>query len=349
MNSNATLNSVTLREVASEAGVHVSTASRALNPETRSIVNDETAKRVLAAAELLGYRPHPLARGLRTNRTLTVGITVPDLLNPVFPLTYAGAEAILKEAGYTLLVGASDDPASPISASGFLIDRHVDGLIVGNALIHSHLPQTASNQPIPTVLVNRTTDGIDAPSIACDHHAGIGLVVRHLVGLGHTAIAHVAGPQDISPGLIRRQSFVAWMDSEGIEPRPELVIETPAFQVDAGRMACEQLLDSGEHFTAIVAGNDLIALGCYDALAERGVDVPGDVSVTGYDDMVFIDRISPPLTTVRVPFYEMGALAAEVMLSLLADTDQRSEGAPTSTLLRPQLQVRSSTAPPATA
>lgn len=347
MSDEITLNTVTLREVASEAGVHVSTASRALNPATRSIVNDKTAKRVLAAAERLGYRPHPLARGLRTNRTLTVGITVPDLLNPVFPLLFAGAEASLRGEGYSLLVGAGDDPANLIAASGVLLDRHVDGLIMGNAHIHSSLPQTASNQAVPTVLVNRTTDSITAPSIACDDHAGIGLIVRHLVELGHTAIAHITGPQDISNGVIRRQAFVAWMHSEGLDTPSELIAETVGFHTDQGRDACERLLDSGEHFTAIVAANDLIALGCYDALAERGIKVPDEVSVTGYDDMVFIDRVYPPLTTVSVPFYEMGALAGRVMLSLLTSEEGVAGAATTSTWLRPHLEVRGSTSRPA--
>ncbi|MCP3993660.1 MAG: LacI family transcriptional regulator [bacterium] len=349
METDASLTSITLREVARDAGVHISTASRALNPETRSIVNDKTAKRVLAAAERLGYRPHPLARGLRTNRTLTIGITVPDLLNPVFPLLFAGAETTLRERGYSLLVGAGDDPANPIAASGFLIDRHVDGLIMANAHIHSTLPQTASNQPVPTVLVNRTTDSIDAPSIAADDHAGIGLLVRHLAELGHRDIAHITGPQDISNGQIRLQAFVAWMHGESLETPPGLTIETTGFHVDDGRIACEKLLASGRRFTAIVAANDLIALGCYDALARHGINVPGDVSVTGFDDMAFIDRVSPPLTTVRVPFYEMGALAGSTILSLIAAPDNATDGISTTTRLRPQMKLRASTGPPARA
>lgn len=346
MSDETTSGVMTLREVAREAGVHVSTASRALNPETRSIVNDKTAKRVLAAAERLGYRPHPLARGLRTNRTLTVGITVPDLLNPVFPLLFAGAEASLREQGYSLLVGAGDDPTSPIVASGILLDRHIDGLLMANAHIHSTLPQMASQQQIPTVLVNRTSDAIDAPSIASDDHAGIGLIVRHLVGLGHTEIAHIAGPQDIANGMIRRQAFVAWMHSEGLDTPPEMIVDTNGFHTDEGRRACEHLLDSGQRFTAIVGANDLIALGCYDALAERGIKVPDDVSVTGYDDMAFIDRVNPPMTTVKVPFYEMGVVAAQAMLLLLT-SDEGAVGVPTSTRLRPHLKVRGSSSRPA--
>lgn len=131
-------------------------------------------------------------------------------------------------------------------------------------------------------------------------------VVRHLVSRGHTAIAHIAGPNDLSTRLTRRQAFVAWMNSEGLEARPELIIEAEGFRTDAGRAACDRLLNSEKPFTAIVAGNDLLALGCYDALADRRIGVPDEVSVTGYNDMTFIDRVSPPLTTVAIPFRDDG-------------------------------------------
>ena len=213
--------------------------------------------------------------------------------------------------------------------------------------VYATVPPAAASQGTPTVLVNRTSDAIDAPSIACDDHVGIGLIVRHLVELGHTAIAHIAGPQDISNGLIRRQGFVAWMHSEGLETPSELMIETDGFHTEEGRKACEHLLDSGVHFTAIVAANDLMALGVYDVLTERGLRVPDDVSVTGFDDMVFIDRVNPPLTTVAVPFYEMGAIAGQAMLALVTSEDEGANALATSTRLRPHLVVRGSTASPA--
>lgn len=125
---------VTLKDVAAAAGVHVSTASRALNPETRSVVNVDTAGRVLEVAERLGYRPHPLARGLRTNRTLTIGMVVPDLMNPLFPPIYAGADAVLGDLGYSVLVSSDDDdPAKGRSVVVALMERRVDGLILANA------------------------------------------------------------------------------------------------------------------------------------------------------------------------------------------------------------------------
>lgn len=319
---------VTLREVAEEAGVHVSTASRALNPETRSIVNDETAKRIRAVAEQLGYRPHPLARALRTQRTLTIGMTVPDLANPIFPMIYAGAGASLAEAGYALVIGSDsllvdgDDAAAPSGeAAGVFLDDRVDGWIITDALVGSKLPAAISRDEVPVVLVLRSADLIDAPSITPDDELGIRLVVKHLLELGHTAIAHAAGPANSSSGAARRQAFIDRMRSEGLEVPDAAIVQADAFRTEAGREACETLLESGEHFTAIVAADDLIALGCYDALEERGIGVPGQMSVTGFDDMAFIDRVNPPLTTVSVPFYEMGAAAGRVMLSLLTDPE----------------------------
>jgi LacI family transcriptional regulator len=336
---------VTLREVAAEAGVHVSTASRALNPATRSVVNEATAIRVLEVAERLGYRPHPLARGLRTNRTMTVGMVVPDLMNPLFPPIYAGADSVLGDLGYSVLVGTDDDdPDKSRSVIGALLERRVDGLILANA--HRGFALPAWRDSIPTVLVNRSLETNAFPAIVGDHGAGIGLVVGHLAGLGHTQIAHIAGPQDLSTGAARLDGFTVAMDREGLRIRDGAIVESAMFRVDAGRAACKELLERGVPFTAIVAGNDLIALGCYDALTERGVSIPGDVSVSGYNDLAFIDRVSPPLTTVAMPYREMGAVAASLLLDRFGE--ERLDGPPFAPVeLEPELVIRESTAAPA--
>ena len=334
---------VTLKTVAAEAGVHVSTASRALNPNTRSVVNEETAVRVLEVAERLDYRPHPLARGLRTNRTLTIGMVVPDLMNPLFPPIYAGAESVLGDLGYSLLVGTDDDDdAKSLSVIEALLERRVDGLILASAPRGFALPK--SRETLPTVLVNRSVESHAFPAIVGDHHVGIGLAVRHLVGLGHSAIAHVAGPQDLSTGIARRQGFVQSMEGQGLDAPDRLIVEADAFRIEEGRIACKALLDSDGQITAIVAGNDLIALGCYDALAERGLSIPDDVSITGYNDLLFVDRVSPPLTTIAVDYREMGAAAARQLLDLVSEEGERSTYPPVQ--LAPSLVVRASTAPP---
>ena len=350
---------VTLRDVAEAAGVHISTASRALNPETRSIVNEETARKVSEAATKLGYRPHPFARGLRTNRSHTVGMVVPDLMNPLFPPIFRGAEAVLAEAGYSVLVANGDNNAETERAvTTTLLERRVDGLILATARRSGSMLTEFLQADIPIVLVNRlrsqVPEGEDwpdpanpapAPGVTTDDHEGIGQIVKHLASLGHTRIAHVAGPSTLLTGTKRREAFEAWMQLEGLEFDPDLVVEAEQFQVDPGADACQRLIDSGADFTAVVGANDLIAIGCIDVLRRAGRSVPGDVSVTGYNDMLFMDRIDPPMTTVALPNFEMGSMAARMLLDQMG-RDESEEANPVSAVsLVPTLVVRESTAP----
>jgi LacI family transcriptional regulator, galactose operon repressor len=265
-------------------------------------------------------------------------MVVPDLMNPLFPPIYAGADSILGDLGYSVLIASDDDePGKSRSVIAALLERRVDGLILANA--HRDFALRGGRE-VPVVLVNRSISSAGFPTIVGDNEAGIGLVVRHLAALGHTAIAHVAGPMDLSTGVARLEGFAQAMHANGLEARGELIVEAGAFRTGAGRRACERLLDSGVTFTAIVAGNDLIALGCYDALRARGLGIPGDVSITGYNDLAFVDRVAPPLTTVAVDYREMGAVAARTLLTML-DSEPSPPYEPVR--LAPRLIVREST------
>ena len=263
---------VTLKDVARDAGVHVSTASRALNEETRSELSVETADRVVAAAERLGYQPHPLARGLRTNRTQSVGMVLPDLVSPFIAPILTGAQRALSEVGYSLLVGSdnTDSPRTKTAVETFL-DRRVDGLIVANAHLDFEAPQRVLQHEVPTVLVSRSAKNDSFPSIVGDDLAALSLVVDHLVALGHSRIAHVAGPLDISTGLFRMIGFTDATERAGLTASDCHVYEAGSFRSEDGRAACTRLLESGDAPTAIVAANDLLALGCIDAIRERVV------------------------------------------------------------------------------
>ncbi len=332
----------TLKDVAREAGVHVSTASRALNPATASVVNQETVERVTAAARSLGYRPHLLARGLRTSRTMAIGMVVPDVENPLFGPIIAGVESVLIDDGYSVVIGNADRGRTHADTviSG-LLDRHVDGVILATAANDSAANIRELTRGAELVLVNRAVEDESIPAIVVDDHVGIGLAVRHLVGLGHRRIGHVAGPSWVSTGLGRRQSFLAWLSMEGIEADPDLIEEADWYQVQPGELAATALLERRPDLTAIVAANDLLAVGCYRAVRARGLDVPGDVSVTGYNDIPLVDMLQPAMTTVRVPYRQMGMVAASTMLSLLG-----GESDVASMSLAPALAQRASTAPP---
>ena len=334
---------VTLRDVARVAGVHPATVSRALNEETRALVNEATARRVLKAAEKLGYQPNPIARGLKTNRSFTVGVLIPDLTNPLFPPILRGIEDRLETAGYTPLTANTDnDPERELLDAQAMRARQVDGIVAATARRDHRLHDALLEAGIELVLVNRRQAELPVSSATADDTRGMRLAVEHLLSLGHTRSAHLAGPLDYSTGLDRHESFLETMRAAGIEPDPDLVLVAEVFREPEGERLCGQLLDEGREFTAIAAANDLLALGCYDAFAERGVRCPEDVSVVGFNDMPFAARFAPPLTTIHIPHYEIGAAAGELMLERLADGDSP----PREIRLEPSLVVRQSTAAP---
>ncbi|HUG08641.1 MAG TPA: LacI family DNA-binding transcriptional regulator [Acidimicrobiia bacterium] len=336
---------VILRDVALEAGVHISTASRALNPETRSMVNEDTVDRVLAMAERLGYRPHPLAQGLRKNRTMSVGMVIPDIENPLFGPLIAGAEQVLGGEGYSLLITNTDiNEGQTSEVVRALVERRVDGMILATAARSDDVILDLLEGGIHMVLVNRSTEGVPVPAILGDDLTGIGLAVDHLSSLGHERIGHVAGPQHLSTGLGRHQAFLTRMQSLRLAVDPSAVEESTWYQVDPGYKAAQTLLERRPDLTAIVAANDLIALGCYRAVRESGKEVGADVSITGYNDIPLLDLMQPPMTSVRVPYRQMGVEAANTLLPMM--TSGSSLDRPVSIRLTPTLSIRKSTGPP---
>jgi LacI family transcriptional regulator, galactose operon repressor len=334
---------VTIREVARLAEVHPGTVSRALNEQTRALVNQETAQRVLQAAAQLGYRPNPIARGLKTNRSYTVGVLIPDLTNPLFPPIMRGVEDRLGDAGYTLLIVNTDNDADrERSQMEAMRARQVDGFIAATARLDVELLGEAAAGGAPLVLVNRSLEDASVPSVTVDDRAGIGLAVDHVAGLGHRIVGHVAGPQNVSTGHRRYLGFLEAMSRSGLPARADQVTFVNAFTETEGTRACLELMAQKPRVTAIVAANDRLALGCYDALEQLGLRCPEDVSIVGFNDMPFVDRLRPPLTTVRVPQREIGTVAADLLLKQLSGDAPHQE----QILLEPLLVVRSSTGPP---
>jgi len=330
----------TLRDVASAAGVHPATASRALNDATRGLVRPETVERVRAVAGELGYQANPIARSLKTSRSETVGVLVPDLTNPLFPPIVRGIEDELAASGYTVLTANTDnDPQREATSVAAMQARQVDGLIVATALIEDPVLRETAARGVPMVLVNRTTERLDVSAVAGDDATGIARTVDHLVGLGHADIAHIAGPLEVSTGAVRERAFRAAMRDHGLPDSRVVVAE--GYSEAAGRTALLELLGP-DGPTAVIAGNDLLALGCYDALEESGLRCPDDVSVVGFNDMPLIARLRPPLTSVRVPQYELGVEAARLLLDRLSGRTLTSRVV----LLPLSLVIRGSTAPP---
>ncbi|MGI8711973.1 MAG: LacI family DNA-binding transcriptional regulator [Solirubrobacteraceae bacterium] len=334
---------MTIRDVARVAEVHPGTVSRALNEQTRALVNQDTAERVLRAAAELGYRPNPIARGLKTNRSYTVGVLLPDLTNPLFPPIVRGIEDRLGEAGYTsLIVNTDNDAERERSQMEAMRARQVDGFIAATARLDGEILAEVAAGGAPLVLVNRSLEDASVPAVTVDDRRGSGLAVAHMAQLGHQAIGHVAGPQNVSTGHRRQLGFLEAMQRHGLTTPSAHVTVAGAFTEVDGARACLELLAQTPRVTAIVAANDRLAIGCYDALETLGLDCPSDISIVGFNDMPFVDRLRPPLTSVRVPQREIGMVAADLLLRQLSD------GAPPygEILLQPSLIVRGSTAAP---
>ncbi len=330
----------TIADVARAAGVHASTVSRALNPATRGMVTDAVALRVTAAADALGWRPSALAAGLRTRKSRTIGILVPDLINPIFPPIVRAAETLLAAQGYATLVANTDNDAAREEMLISRMSEHlVDGLMLASAAEGTRAIELCARWGIPVVLINRRLPGATCSAVTNDDRRGIALAVGHLVGLGHRRIAHLAGPPGVSTAIDRRDGFLEALRGAGLDPAA--MVDAAAYTRDAGRAAMQALL-RGPAFTAVIVANDMLCLGVYDALKQAGLRIGADIAVTGFNDMPFVDMIDPPLTTIRIQHAAMGREAAEALLAEIADpaTARRD------TRLVPELILRASTARP---
>lgn len=332
---------VTLSDVARAADVDTSTASRVLNGDPGHRVGASTRERVLAAAKALGYQPNPLARGLRTARSSTLGIAVPQLENPVFPEIILGAETAARERGYALLISHSDDAGGDARHYEHLARvSRVDGLLVATLEDDERLARSLARTGVPFVVLNRKlADG--GNHVVFDNVEAARMATEHLIGLGHRRIAHLAGSTSGYNGVSRLAGYRAALEEADIAFDPSLVTEA-GYTFSGGERALYALLARGEAPTAAVAATVLAAAGALKGLHARGMRVPQEMSIVGIHDVAMAEMLHPPLTTVRLPLRDMGARAAGALIDLI---ERKSETVATE--LAPQgLVVRASAAPP---
>ena len=331
----------TLQSVADAVGVHRSTVARALDPEQSRRISTDVVAKVQEEARRQGYRPDAVASSLRTGRSHLIGVVVPDLANPVFAPILGGIGATLAARGYSMMVAdGGEDAAAQADMVEKLIARRVDGLVLATAKRDDATVALCLRSGVPTVLVNRGEDTLRAPTVVSDDEGGIGLAVEHLVALGHRRIGHLAGPERLSTGVLRRRGFAHAMAAAGLDATA--VATASAYNREAGRAAAADLLDRWPDITAIAASNDLLALGAYQEAQQRGLAIPADISIVGHNDMPLVDMVAPPLTTVRIGHEEMGAAAVGTLLDQIA----RPEAPPALCLVPARLILRASTAAP---
>lgn len=333
---------VNLRVLAEHLGLSQAAVSLVLNdaPGARAIP-DETKRRIVAAAKELDYRPNPIARSLRSQRSFTIGVLLPDLSDPFSAQILGGIEEYLLQNGYFFFAASHHhDEALIEQYTQLFVRRNVEGLVLVDTP-----PRRLSSVPVVAVSRHEKVDGV--PRILLDHDRAATLAVEHLLALGHRKIAVFKGPRLISDSRERWAWIRRVAARHGLAIARSLVVELEgeAATPEAGYAAARRLLATGEPFTALFAFNDPSAIGAIRTFREAGLRVPEDVSVVGFDDAQGAAFHHPALTTIRQPLARMGRLAAELVL---ASASRRPAATSASKLtLEPELVVRQSTAPAA--
>jgi LacI family transcriptional regulator len=327
---------VTMRDIARQAGVHMSTVSRVLSQPALTSSLTPTAVKIRRIAKELGYEPDQWAASLRSGRTRSIGVVMTRLTDVVVATVFEAVERTLSSNGLqSLLVGAGNEEDAQKKKADLLLGRRVDGLLLGaSRLDDEYLVQLAA-QEIPYVLVLRRCG--DHPSVTVDDERGGYLAARHLLEQGHRRLGLVAGPWYTSTSKDREQGFLRACAEAGVPLAPEYVVET-GFDVEAGQRAAQILQTMQDPPTGIFAMTDYSAQGVIGAQRERGLEVGRDFALVGYHDMSTSAQLSIPLTSLRSPLEEVGDHAARLLLQRMAGEDIASLRLP------PTLHVRASSA-----
>jgi len=321
-NSSAGTQQVTLEMVAERAGVSPSTVSRIINGT--AVVSDEKRKSVDRAIADLGFVPNPMARGLAGGRTLSVGVVTQAIDSPFYGAALSGIEDELNRAGYSpLFTSGHWNAAEEARCIDVLRSRRVDGIIVLTGRLTDRALR-AHAKALPVVVTGRNLQAPGLFSLNFDNFSGARLATEHLLLLGHRRIAFIAGDAAHPDAVERQRGYRAALEAAGIAFNPALVAPGQ-FSEESGQVAMERLLDTRQRFTAVFAANDQMAFGAALALHKRGLRVPDDVSLVGFDDLASALYTIPPLSTVHQPGYELGQLAAGAMLQLLSGAEPSAE------------------------
>jgi DNA-binding LacI/PurR family transcriptional regulator len=296
-----------IKEVARVAGVSTATVSRTINGSDK--VTPETAERVKRAIEELKFYPNTNARALGSGRSGLFGLIISDITNPFFPELVKSFEDVAVEYGQEVLIANTNyDKHRMEQCVVRMLQRKVDGVAIMTSEMDEHLIDELSSRKIPMVFLDMGKVQKGISNIVVDYAAGIDAAVVHLRGLGHTAIGFISGPMELTSAKVRRKAFVESMKRHGLKLGKEM-IEESNHRMDGGHDAMARLLGKKNRPTAVLASNDVTAIGAMGAIYEYGLKIPRDVSVVGFDDIAMSAFTQPALTTVRLPRDEIAKLA----------------------------------------
>jgi DNA-binding LacI/PurR family transcriptional regulator len=326
----------TIKDVAKLAGVHPSTVSRVINNDSR--ISEKTKDKILLIINKLGYTPNAIARGLKTKRTYTLGMLIPDITNPFFAEIARGAEDTANKNNFNVILCNTDDKLKKERTYlDILKGKRVDALILGTAHIKDKSILELEEKKFPFILVSRGIKGLNKNCVIVDDIAGGTMATEYLIKLGHRRIAHIAGPLKVRSAINRLEGYKFALKKYKIKYQEELV-EEGDFRITGGYKAMKKLLGLPEPPRAIFAANDLLALGAMQAIQKKKYHIPEDFCIIGFNDISLASFVYPPLTTVRQPMQEMGALAVKMLLKIIEGGEFNQK----KVVLKPKLIIRES-------
>lgn len=326
----------TIKDVARKAGVSVKTVSRVLN--NSPLVKDETRRRVLAAIDELDFHPNAAARSLVLHKSKSIGLVIADITNPFFPEIVRGAEDVANTHNYNvILCNTDEDPDKERAYFDLLLEKQVDGIILSGSRVESDEIIALAQKGVSIVVINHD---IRHPRVGVvtvqDEEKGYEAVC-HLVNIGHRRIAYIAGSPRSSSHMQRFAGYKRALNDNGIPFEDALVVQASP-TIEGGFEGMRFLLDRSPRPTAVFAYNDLQAIGAMEAIKQRGLAIPADVAVIGFDDIQLAAYTTPPLTTFRQPKYQMGQRAAEMLINMINRVAVRENRV----VIEPQLVIRES-------
>ncbi|QJD85763.1 LacI family DNA-binding transcriptional regulator [Cohnella herbarum] len=293
--------------VAERAQVSKATVSRVLNNNPQ--VKGEIKERVLRAIEELGYRPSVIARNLATNRTNNIGLILPDITNPYFPVLARGIEDAAHRLGYTLFIGNTDnDPKIEQDIIYKMVEQQVGGIVLISSTLDEKTVNELTSLHTPIVLCDRLIEDKPFDAVSIDNYKAAQDSINYLIERGHTRIAHLAGPKNIQSAVSRRTGYMDAMHAANLEP----FVSVGTFSYESGVHQMGAVIDEYAP-TAIFAANDLLALGAMQEIHRRGLRVPEDISIIGCDDIAFCAMSRPTLSTISIPAYQIGVTAVQLL------------------------------------
>lgn len=322
--------------MAKRAGVSISTVSLAINKQER--VSEELRQRVLVAIKELNYRPNAVARSLKNKKSKVIGLIIPDIVNPFFPLMVRGVEDTAKRYGYTIILCNTDGKAEEEATYlGLFEEKCVDGFIFTSSGRMKKNLNLLKEIAIPKVILDRRLDDLSIPTVTVDNIQGAYLATRHLIDNGKRKILFISGPDQLQSSLDRFHGYQNAFKENELMVDPNLVTYGD-FSFESGQKAIRDAITKGISFDAVFGANDMMALGAMTVLFKMGIAIPNQIEVVGYDDIYLFSLFKPALTTIRQPAYEMGSEAVKMLLRLI----NSKKTVIASKVFEPQLIIRES-------